>query len=72
MQSAAMGTTLAGWAMIFVFVALCVAMAKPFGMWLFALYEGRAGALTRVLGPVERGLFRVTGIDARQEQTWLG
>lgn len=70
MQSAATGTTLAGWAMIFVFVALCVAMAKPFGMWLFALYEGRATPLTRVLGPVERGFYRLAGIDPAREQTW--
>ncbi len=25
-----------------------------------------------MLGPLERGLYRVAGLDARQEQTWLG
>jgi len=64
------GMTLSGWALIATFVALCFAMAKPVGLWLFALYEGRDTALTRVLGPVERGFYRLSGIDPAREQTW--
>ncbi|WP_420384605.1 potassium-transporting ATPase subunit KdpA [Novosphingobium sp.] len=59
-----------GWALIATFVALCIAMAKPVGLWLFALYEGRDTPLTRVLGPVERGFYRLSGIDPAREQTW--
>jgi len=64
------GMTLSGWALIATFVALCLAMAKPVGLWLFALYEGRDTPLTRVLGPVERGFYRLAGIDPAREQTW--
>ncbi|WP_353230347.1 potassium-transporting ATPase subunit KdpA [Novosphingobium sp.] len=62
--------TLSGWALILVFVAACFAMAKPVGLWLFALYEGRDTVLTRVLGPVERGFYRLSGVDPQREQTW--
>ncbi|WP_428334269.1 potassium-transporting ATPase subunit KdpA [Novosphingobium sp.] len=62
--------TVSGWALIATFVALCIAMAKPVGLWLFALYEGRDTPLTRVLGPVERGFYRLSGIDPAREQTW--
>ncbi len=49
---------------------LVLALAKPMGMWLFALYEGRPTPLHRVLGPVERGFYRLGGIDPVAEQTW--
>jgi len=62
--------TLSGWALILTFVALCLALAKPIGLWLFALYEGRETPLHRVLGPVERGFYRMAGIDPAQEQGW--
>jgi K+-transporting ATPase ATPase A chain len=64
------GMTLSGWAMIASFVALCLCLAKPVGLWLFALYEGRDTPLSRVLGPVERGFYRLSGVDPAREQTW--
>eukprot|EP01042_Synura_sphagnicola_P019434 gene19434-24602_t len=64
------GTTPTGWGLILLFVAICVALAKPVGLWLFALYEGRDTPLSRVLGPVERGIYRLGGIDPAREQTW--
>jgi K+-transporting ATPase ATPase A chain len=62
--------TIQGWALILVFVALTVALAKPMGMWLFALYEGRRTPLHVVLGPVERGFYKLGGIDPNAEQGW--
>ncbi len=62
--------TIQGWTLILVFTALVIAMAKPFGMWLFALYEGRRTPLHRVLGPVERGFYGLAGIDPQAEQSW--
>ena len=63
-------TTPQGWILILLFIALTVAMAKPFGLWLFAIYEGRRTWLTRILGPVERGLYRISGVDPEKEQPW--
>lgn len=62
--------TFSGWALILTFIALTAALAKPMGLWLFALYEGRATPLHRLLGPVERGLYRLSGIDPNEEQGW--
>jgi K+-transporting ATPase ATPase A chain len=65
-------TTPEGWILIIGFIGLVVAMAKPLGLWLFAIYEGRRTVLTRVLGPVERGLYKAGGIDPAKEQGWRG
>ncbi|MDR6834895.1 MULTISPECIES: potassium-transporting ATPase subunit KdpA [unclassified Sphingopyxis] len=62
--------TVVGWSLILLFVAITLALAKPMGMWLFALYEGRATPLHRVFGPVERGFYRLAGIDPNEEQGW--
>ena len=61
-----------GWLLIGLFVLLTVAMARPFGLWLFNVYEGRRNWLSPVLGPVERGLYRAGGIDPAKEQGWRG
>jgi potassium-transporting ATPase potassium-binding subunit len=62
--------TYQGWLLILLFLACTVATAKPMGLWLFALYEGRTTPLHRVLGPAERGFYRLAGIDPTQEQGW--
>jgi K+-transporting ATPase ATPase A chain len=62
--------TIQGWTLILAFVAILVALAKPMGTWLFALYEGRRTPLHRVLGPVERGFYRLSGIDPSAEMGW--
>lgn len=62
--------TVQGWLLILFFTATIVALAKPMGTWLFALYEGRTTPLHRVLGPVERGFYRLAGIDPTAEQGW--
>jgi len=62
--------TIQGWGLILVFTAILVALTKPVGMWLFALYEGRRTPLHAVLGPVERGFYKLGGIDPAAEQGW--
>jgi len=62
--------TIAGWALILLFTIVTFALAKPMGLWLFALYEGRTTPLHRLLGPVERGFYRLSGIDPAEEQGW--
>ena len=62
--------TLQGWFLILSFVAVLLALTKPVGWWLFALYEGRRTPLHAVLGPVERGFYRLAGIDPAAEQGW--
>jgi K+-transporting ATPase ATPase A chain len=62
--------TIQGWLLILGFVAVLLALTKPVGMWLFALYEGRRTPLHIVLGPIERGFYALAGIDPDQQQGW--
>lgn len=62
--------TIQGWALILAFVAITVALTKPVGIWLFAVYEGRRTPLHAVFGPIERGFYKLGGIDPNAEQGW--
>ncbi|CAN5813251.1 potassium-transporting ATPase subunit KdpA [soil metagenome] len=59
-----------GWGLIALFIAILVALAKPMGLWLFALYEGRRTPLHMIFGPVEKGFYKLGGIDPNAEQSW--
>jgi K+-transporting ATPase ATPase A chain len=62
--------TITGWlqaALIFAAVCICV---RPFGAFMARLFEGERTWLTPVLGPVERGLYRVCRIDPSKEMGW--
>ncbi len=62
--------TIQGWLLILAFTGTLFLLAKPVGMWLHALYEGRRTPLHFVLGPVERGFYKLSGIDPNAEQGW--
>ncbi|MES3151970.1 potassium-transporting ATPase subunit KdpA [Sphingomonas faeni] len=62
--------TFEGWILILGFVGILLALTKPVGLWLFALYEGRRTPIHAILGPVEIGFYKLSGIDPKQEQGW--
>ena len=62
--------TVQGWGLILLFTLILIALIKPMGMWLFAVYEGRRTPFHVVLGSVERGFYRLAGIDPNAEQNW--
>lgn len=62
--------TFQGWLLIIVFVGILLAITKPLGRWIFALYDGQRTPLHRILGPVEAGFYRLSGIDPNEEQSW--
>ena len=62
--------TIQGWMLIIAFVGILMALTKPVGMWLFALYEGRRTPLHAVLGSIENGFYKLSGIDPSEEQSW--
>jgi K+-transporting ATPase ATPase A chain len=63
--------TLVGWIQILVFAAVILAVTRPLGAYLYRVYEGERQPLPRLLGPLERGLYRLCGVDPRREQTWV-
>ncbi|MGN7124720.1 potassium-transporting ATPase subunit KdpA [Methylorubrum thiocyanatum] len=64
--------TLIGWFQIALFCAVVLALVKPLGAYMTRVFAGERTILSPVLVPIERGLYRAAGIDARHEQTWLG
>ena len=63
--------TFIGWIQILVFAGVILALTRPLGAFLFRVYEGERQPLPRVLGPLERGLYRLSGVDPKREQTWV-
>jgi potassium-transporting ATPase potassium-binding subunit len=62
--------TFVGWIQTLVFFALIVAVAKPIGAYMFRVFEGGEAPLGRGLARIENGIYRLCGVDPRQEQDW--
>ncbi|WP_419829489.1 potassium-transporting ATPase subunit KdpA [Methylobacterium sp.] len=63
--------TLNGWMQIALYCAVVLALVKPLGLYMTRVFNGERTLLSPIVAPVERALYRVAGIDARQEQHWL-
>jgi K+-transporting ATPase ATPase A chain len=59
-----------GWLQIAVFFALVLVAAKPMGLYMARVYERQKTLLDPVLGPIERLLYRMTGVDPNAEMRW--
>ncbi|MGE4521668.1 MAG: potassium-transporting ATPase subunit KdpA [Acetobacter sp.] len=59
-----------GWVTIMAFLICVVAMTRPLGGFLKRVLEGEQHVLGRLFGPIERGIYRVAGIQADREQSW--
>jgi len=65
-----MSPTLLFCVLLLFFLGLLLLATPPLGSYIARVMEGRAGLATRVGGPIERGIYRVCGIDARADMTW--
>ncbi len=52
------------------YLGVLVLLVKPLGAYMANVYEGRRTWLSPVLGPVERGIYRVAGVDPAAESDW--
>jgi K+-transporting ATPase ATPase A chain len=59
-----------GWALILGFISILGLLARPMGLWIFTLYEGRVPRPLAMLAPVERGLYRLAGVDPTADMGW--
>jgi K+-transporting ATPase ATPase A chain len=57
---------------IALYLLVLLALAKPLGAYMARVYEGRPFGLDRVLGPLERGLYRLAGVRQEEEMDWKG
>jgi K+-transporting ATPase ATPase A chain len=63
--------TLAGWLQILLVLAAVLAAAWPLGLFMARVFAGKTTFLTQAFGPLERQLYRLSGVDRAKEQTWL-
>lgn len=63
--------TLAGSFEIALTLALVLIAAYPIGAFMADVFENRRTFLTAIIRPLERGLYRVAGVDPEGEQTWF-
>ncbi|RWC95667.1 MAG: potassium-transporting ATPase subunit KdpA [Mesorhizobium sp.] len=62
--------TLNGWIQILVYCGIVVLLVKPLGGYMYRVFNGERTLLSPVFGPVERGLYRISGTSEREEQHW--
>jgi K+-transporting ATPase ATPase A chain len=59
-----------GWIQILAFLVLIFALTKPLGIFLARVFNRERTFLDPVARPIERLLYRVTGVDENREMPW--
>ncbi len=63
--------TLVGWVQIALVLALVLGCAMPLSKYIANVYAGERNLLSPVIGPVERGFYRLAGVNPAREQDWF-
>jgi K+-transporting ATPase ATPase A chain len=59
-----------GWLQIVVFLALILAATKPMGVFMTHVFNRERTFMDPVLRPIERMVYRLTGVDEDHEMRW--
>ena len=59
-----------GWFQIAIFLGAVLAVTKPMGLFMAHVFERKKTFLDPVLRPLERLLYRLTGVDEQHEMKW--
>jgi len=59
-----------GWFQISLFFALVLVCAKPLGIYMARVFERERVWTDRILSPIEKLIYRFTGIDETHEMAW--
>ena len=59
------------WIQLAVFIAALVGLTPILGKFMARVFEGKRTFFSLVLGPVEKTIYRLSGIDASREMGWL-
>jgi potassium-transporting ATPase potassium-binding subunit len=59
-----------GWFQIGLYLVLLLAITKPLGVYMARVFSGEKTFMDPMLRPVERVLYRVTGVDETHEMRW--
>ena len=63
--------TLNGWLQIALYCVVVTLLVKPLGAYMTKVFSGERNFMSPVLRPLERGLYRLCGVDETHEQHWL-
>jgi K+-transporting ATPase ATPase A chain len=63
--------TINGWLQVALYCALVMLLTKPLGGYMTRVFAGERTPLSPVIRPVERGLYRLSGVDEQKEQHWV-
>ena len=58
------------WIQIIFYLVILLALAKPLGSYMAKVYQGKRAFLDRLLGPVERFIYRLSGVKPDEEMNW--
>ncbi len=58
------------WIQVGFYLVVLIAVVKPLGWYMARVYQGQPCGVDRVLGWLERLLYRLSGIDSRNEMGW--
>src|SRR6201997_2503013 len=61
-----------GIAQILVFFGIVLAITKPVGVFMYRVFEGERTFLHPIFRPLERLIYRLSGIHEDVEQSWIG
>ena len=62
--------TLNGWIQIGVFAAIILLITAPLGGYMTAVFNGERTFLSPLIRPVERLIYRLCGVNEKEEQHW--
>jgi K+-transporting ATPase ATPase A chain len=62
--------TVNGFLQMTLYLIVLVLLVKPLGGYMARVYQGELTILGRVLGPVERLIYRLIGVRPEQEMSW--
>ena len=62
--------TVNGWIQIAIFCLAILVCVKPLGAYMARLFDGERTWMSPLLAPIERGIYRLCGIDPAEEQHW--
>ncbi|MGZ9222717.1 MAG: potassium-transporting ATPase subunit KdpA, partial [Anaerolineales bacterium] len=58
------------WLQLIFYIVVLLALAKPLGSYMAKVYQGERTFLDRLLGPVERFIYRLSGVKPDEEMNW--
>jgi K+-transporting ATPase ATPase A chain len=66
-----MALTVNGVLQVLIFAGIILLLTKPFGLYIYHVFAGNRTWFSPALVPVERVLYRISGVNGEEEHGWL-